>query len=83
MSGVAELVCAAGLMHPATRRAAGWASVAVLLGVLPANVQMSLDTGRRASRRQTTTARAVFVGTLVRLPAQWPMTRAALRAAQG
>lgn len=79
-SGVAELACAAGLVHPATRRAAGWASVAVLLGVLPANVQMSLDHGRRAQRRQTPAARGAFAGTLLRLPLQLPMLRAAYRA---
>ncbi|HEV7195449.1 MAG TPA: MauE/DoxX family redox-associated membrane protein, partial [Pedococcus sp.] len=34
-SGVAELICAAGLLHPRTRRHAGWASAALLLGVFP------------------------------------------------
>src|SRR4051812_37242679 len=42
-SGVAELVCAAGLLHPRTRSAAGWASLAVLLGVYPANFKMAGD----------------------------------------
>src|SRR3954453_18652514 len=42
-SGVAELVCAAGLLHPRTRTAAGWASLAVLLGVYPANFKMAGD----------------------------------------
>jgi uncharacterized membrane protein len=42
-SGVAELVCAAGLLRR-TRWAAP-ASVAVLAAVFPANVQMALDAG--------------------------------------
>ena len=42
-SGVLEIVCAAGLLHPATRRIAGWASLGVLLGVYPANFKMAGD----------------------------------------
>ena len=40
-SGVAEIACAAGLAVPATRRAAGWASVLLLLGVYPGNIKMA------------------------------------------
>ena len=43
VSGVAELVCAAGLVHPRTRNAAGWASAALLLAVWPGNFQMAAD----------------------------------------
>ncbi|WP_114149413.1 DoxX family protein [Nocardioides sp. 616] len=75
-SGVAELVCAAGLLHPRTRRAAGWASAALLLGVFPANVKMAKDAQR--SRKP-----ALKVGTVARLPLQVPMIRTALRAARG
>src|SRR3954454_5623192 len=42
-SGVAELICAAGLLHPRSRKLAGWASAAVLLGVFPGNIKMALD----------------------------------------
>ena len=80
-SGLAELVCAAGLLHPRTRRYAGWASAALLLAVFPGNVQMSVSHGKRAQRRGTATARATFAGTLARLPMQVPLIRAALRAA--
>ncbi|WP_377641686.1 DoxX family protein [Oryzobacter terrae] len=80
-SGIAEIACAAGLLHPATRRAAGWGSAALLVAVFPANVQMSVDHGRRAARRGDTPSRATFVATLARLPLQWPMVRTALRAA--
>ena len=45
-SGVAELACAAGLLHPRTRRAAGWASAALLLGVFPGNLKMADDARR-------------------------------------
>jgi uncharacterized membrane protein len=80
-SGVAELLCAAGLLHPRTRRYAGWASAALLLGILPGNVQMSADYGRRAARRRTPGARAAFAGTLARLPLKLPLIRTALKAA--
>lgn len=80
-SGVAELVCAAGLLYGPTRRASGLASAALLVAVLPANVQMSVSHGRRAARRQDTGSRAMFAATMARLPLQWPMIRAALRAA--
>jgi uncharacterized membrane protein len=80
-SGVAELVCGAGLLHPRTRRMAGWASAALLLAVFPGNVQMSMNFGRRAARRQDAGSRATFVATVARLPAQVPLIRAALRAA--
>lgn len=76
VSGVAELVCAAGLLHPRTRRLAGWGSAAILLAVYPANVKMARD-----ARRSRSTA--LKVGTVVRLPLQLPMIRTALRAARG
>lgn len=82
-SGVVEIACAAGLLVPATRPVAGWASAAVLVGVFPANVQMSIDHGRRARRRQTRQAVGVFAGTLARLPLQWPLIRIAVRAGRG
>ncbi|MDP3891367.1 DoxX family protein [Nocardioides sp.] len=75
-SGVAELALAAGLLHPRTRRLAGWGSVALLVGVFPANVKMAKDAQR--GRKP-----ALKVGTLARLPLQLPMIRAALRAARG
>lgn len=75
VSGVAELACAAGMAHPRTRRAAGWSSVALLLGVWPGNVQMTVD----ALGSDNT---ALKVASLVRLPLQVPMIRAALSAAR-
>jgi uncharacterized membrane protein len=74
-SGVAELACAAGLLHPATRRVAGWASLALLLGVYPANVKMAGDALQGDDQKFKAAA-------LARLPLQLPMLRAALRAAR-
>jgi uncharacterized membrane protein len=81
VSGVAELACAAGLLGGRTRRVAGLASAALLVGIFPANVQMSLDHARRARRRRDLGSAMFFAGTVARLPLQWPMIRAALRAA--
>jgi uncharacterized membrane protein len=80
-SGVAELACGLGLLHPRTRRLAGWASAALLLAVFPGNVQMSVSQGKRAARKQDATSRATFAATVARLPLQLPLIRAALRAA--
>ena len=72
-SGVVELGCAAGLLHPATRRQAGLASTAVLLGVFPGNIKMAVD----ASRTRSTKFKAIAFG---RLPLQLPLIRIAWRA---
>ena len=75
-SGVAELLCAAGLLHPRTRSTAGWASAALLVAVYPGNLKMAADAARSRSTRFKAIAFA-------RLPLQLPMIRAALRAARG
>jgi uncharacterized membrane protein len=80
-SGVAELACAAGLALPATRRTAGWASAALLVGVFPGNVKMAVD-AQQIGKRSPKILR-YRVATLLRLPLQWPMIRIALRAARG
>ncbi len=72
-SGVAEIVLAAGLAAPATRRLAGWASVALLLGVYPANLKMAVDAFG-------TDKTGLKVGAVARLPMQLPMIKAALDA---
>lgn len=74
-SGVAELVCAAGLLHPRTRRLAGWASAALLVGVFPGNLKMAADALKTRNRAFKTAA-------LARLPLQVPLIRAALRVAR-
>ena len=72
-SGVAELVCAAGLLFRPTRRLAGLASAALLVGVYPGNLKMAVD----ASRTRSTPFKAAAY---TRLPLQLPMIRGALRA---
>jgi uncharacterized membrane protein len=72
-SGVAELVGAVGMLFPPTRRLAGIASAALLVGVFPGNVKMAVD----ASRTRNTPFKAVA---LARLPLQLPMIRGAWRA---
>jgi uncharacterized membrane protein len=74
-SGLMEFACAAGLLHPRTRSLAGWASVALLLGVYPANVKMAYD----ASRTNRPAFKAVAYG---RLPLQFPMIWSAYKAAR-
>jgi uncharacterized membrane protein len=74
-SGVAELACAAGLLHPKTRRLAGLASAGLLVAVFPANVQMATDLQRKGSPRAKT------IG-WTRLPLQVPLIKWALKAAR-
>lgn len=81
VSGVAEIACALGLLHPRTRKTAGLASAVLLVGVFPANVQMTADHAKRAHRRDDAGSKAFFAGTVARLPLQWPLIRTALRAA--
>ena len=80
-SGALEIACAVGLFVPATRRVAGIASAALLVAVLPANVTMTGQAKRRLDRKPDDTARKGYLAaTVARLPLQWPMIRAALRA---
>lgn len=65
LSGLAELGCAAGLVAPRTRRAAGWATAGLFVVVFPANVSMALDRGGHSP------AYAALV--LARLPLQLPL----------
>lgn len=65
LSGAAELACAAGLVVPRTRRAAGWATAALSVGVFPANLQMALDADGRSDLYRW--------ATYARLPLQVPL----------
>ena len=73
-SGVAELVCAIGLVR--RTRWASAASLATLAGVFPANVQMALDSGTGRNNGPAD-SRALAWG---RLPLQLVMAWAALQA---
>lgn len=46
MSGAAEIVGGLGLLHPATRPAARWGLLALLLAVFPANIHMAREPER-------------------------------------
>lgn len=77
ISGVAEIAGGVGVLIPATRVAAGWGLVALLIAVFPANIQMLLDAFTHES--------SLFwkIGTIARLPFQplmiWWVVRAAIR----
>ena len=64
-SGIAELLCAAALALPRTRRAAGWATAALFVAVFPANITMALDSGNRSGLYQSVV--------WARLPVQLPL----------
>jgi uncharacterized membrane protein len=74
-SGVVELLCAAGLAIPRTRRPAGWATAALFVVVFPANVQMALRSGARSDAYQA--------GVWARLPLQIPLIAWALSVTRG
>lgn len=42
VSGVAEILGGIGVLIPATRRAAGWGLLALLVAVYPANIEMAI-----------------------------------------
>ena len=59
-SGVAELICAAGLLHPRTRRLAGLGQRgACCVAVFPGNIKMAVDA---MQDRATQTFKAVGAG---------------------
>ena len=72
-SGVAELGTAVLLAVPATRRAGGWAAVALLVGVLPAHAQTVRATRHRPRK---------LAVALARIPFQVPMITTALKVAR-
>jgi uncharacterized membrane protein len=45
-SGVAELAGGIGVLHPRTRRVAGWWLIATLIAIFPANVEMAIRAER-------------------------------------
>jgi uncharacterized membrane protein len=73
-SGVAELVTAALMAAPRTRRAGGWAAALLLVGFVPAH----LHTFRVMRGRPLP-----LVVAAVRLPLQVPLVRTALRVGRG
>lgn len=76
-SGVAEIACAAGLLHPRTRPLAARATALLFVAVFPANVQMAAT-----ALRSEKAGRGYTAATLARLPLQVPLVRWALRVAR-
>ena len=72
VSGLAELICAAGLVSG--RRWAGPASAALLVAILPGNIHFALDVGRDPLADPAIVALA-----WLRLPLQLPLIWAALQ----
>lgn len=64
-SGVAEIALAVGLAYPRTRTRSGWAALALLLAVWPANIKMALDGSRFGT--------APVAVTWIRVPLQIPL----------
>jgi uncharacterized membrane protein len=65
LSGAGELVLAAGVAWPRTRRVAATVTAAFFIVVFPANVQMAIDWSSRSTPE--------FAIALVRLPLQLPL----------
>jgi uncharacterized membrane protein len=79
-SGLAELVCAAAVAAPRTRRTGALATGALFVAVFPGNVQMALDSRRGADGGWSWARRpAVAWG---RLPLQVPLVLWAWRVAR-
>jgi uncharacterized membrane protein len=66
-SGVAELLCAAGLALPRTRRATAWLTAALFVAVFPANIKMALDSTDRSELYRL----AVWARLPVQVPLVW------------
>lgn len=71
-AGVAELTTAAAIMNPRTRGVGGLAAAWLFAAVLPGNIKQAVD-----ARKSDSTA--FQVGTLLRLPMQWPLISWALK----
>ena len=71
-SGAAEIVIAAAVLAPRTRRHGALAAAVLFAGVLPANVKMAIDARKSDSK-------AYRAGTILRLPLQMPLIGWALR----
>jgi uncharacterized membrane protein len=71
-SACAEFAVAGALAVPRTRRGGGLAAALLFAAVLPGNVKMAVD-----ARKSDSTA--FRVGTLLRLPLQWPLIAWALK----
>ena len=78
ISGAAELLCAAAMILPATRRLGGWATAALLLSVFPANLEMAMRGGLEDAPFPANNATLAWA----RLPLQAPLVLMALSVAR-
>lgn len=76
-SGAAELACAAALVSPRTRSAAGWATAALFVAVFPANATMA-----RRALRSPRASTGYRLATVARLPLQVPLVAWAVAVAR-
>ena len=77
LSGVFQIAGGAGVLHPRTRRAAGWGLILLLLAVWPANVQMLLDA--RASGASAATQALLALRIPLQIPLIWWVWRSCVR----
>lgn len=77
-SGVAELVGAALVVHPRSRRVGGWYVAGLLVAVFPGNIKAALDGGMPNLPPPLDSSVAAWV----RLPLQVPLVLWALRHAR-
>ena len=75
ISGVFEILGGAGVLVPATRFAAGWGLIALLIAIFPANVQMLLNA------RSAHASSLWMTGLIARLPLQAALIYWVFRAA--
>jgi uncharacterized membrane protein len=71
-AGAIEIMTAAAVLNPRTRRSGGLAAAALFVGVLPGNIKVAIDARRSDSA-------AYRIGTLLRLPLQAPLIAWALK----
>lgn len=78
VSGAVELACAGLMVRRSTRRLGGWATLATVLAVWPANWQAALDGGMKAQDPPFDSAAVAWA----RLPLQLPMLWGAWKVAR-
>ena len=78
-SALVEYTLAAGLLHPLTRRVAGYAAALFFVAVFPANVQMALDGGMPGGTGLDASRTVAWI----RLPLQVPLVWLAWQVGRG
>lgn len=67
ISGIAEILGGVGLLLPQTRQAAAWGIIALLVAVLPANINMAMDRAHFAA----ISAWVLWARVPLQLPMMW------------